>query len=133
MFNYPPEHVRKALSKERLGGTCLINLCAGGETLLARETVNYARELLSEGHYVMIVTNGTVSKRFDEFASFPKELKKHLFFKFSYHYLEFKKEDFLMYSSITLEKSGMQAVLLHLNSLLLMMPFLILMPSSNWQ
>ena len=91
VFNYPPEHVRKALSKERLGGTCLINLCAGGETLLARETVNYARELLSEGHYVMIVTNGTVSKRFDEFASFPKELKKHLFFKFSYHYLEFKK------------------------------------------
>ncbi len=39
----------------------------------------------------MIVTNGTVSKRFDEFASFPKELKKHLFFKFSYNYLEFKK------------------------------------------
>ena len=90
-FRYTPEHVRKALSKERLGGTCLINLCGAGETLLAKEVVEYARAFLEEGHYVMIVTNGTISKRFDDFASFPDHLKKHLFFKFSYHYLEFKK------------------------------------------
>lgn len=90
-FRYSPEHVRKALSKERLGGICLINLCGAGETLLAKEVVEYARAFLEEGHYVMIVTNGTISKRFDDFASFPDNLKKHLFFKFSYHYLEFKK------------------------------------------
>ena len=90
-FKFSPEHVRKALSKERLGGICLINLCGGGETLLSKEIVDYARELLQEGHYVMIVTNGTVSKRFDDFSIFPEELKKRLFFKFSYHYLEFKK------------------------------------------
>lgn len=91
VFKYSPEHVRKALSKERLGGICLINFCGGGETLLPKETVDYVREFLLEGHYVMIVTNGTVSKRFDDFAAFPAELKKHLFFKFSYHYLEFKE------------------------------------------
>ena len=90
-FRYSPEHVRKALSKERLGGVCLINLCGAGETLLAKEVVEYARAFLEEGHYVMIVTNGTISKRFDDFASFPDHLKKHLFFKFSYHYLEFKQ------------------------------------------
>ena len=90
-FRYTPEHVRKALSKERLGGVCLINLCGAGETLLAKEVVEYARAFLEEGHYVMIVTNGTISKRFDDIASFPAHLNKHLFFKFSYHYLEFKQ------------------------------------------
>ena len=90
-FRYSPEHVRKALSKERLGGVCLINLCGAGETLLAKEVVEYARAFLEEGHYVMIVTNGTISKRFDDIASFPAHLNKHLFFKFSYHYLEFKQ------------------------------------------
>lgn len=59
--------------------------------MLAKEVVEYARAFLEEGHYVMIVTNGTISKRFDDFASFPDHLKKHLFFKFSYHYLEFKQ------------------------------------------
>ncbi len=94
-FRYSPEHVRKALSKERLGGVCLINLCGAGETLLAKEVVEYARAFLEEGHYVMIVTNGTISKRFDDIASFPAHLNKHLFFKFSYHYLELKQRGLL--------------------------------------
>lgn len=94
-FKYSPSHVRKALSKERLGGTCLINLCGGGETLLAPQIVEYVRELLEEGHYVMIVTNATISKRFDEIALFPKELLSHLFFKFSYHYMELKKRNLI--------------------------------------
>lgn len=90
-FKYSAEYVRKALSQERLGGTCLINMCAGGETLLAPEVLDYAKALLEEGHYVMIVTNATIDKRFDDIAKFPSELTKHLFFKFSYHYLELKK------------------------------------------
>lgn len=94
-FNYSPQHVRKALSRERLGGTCLINLCGGGETLLPPEIVAYIRALLEEGHYVMVVTNATVSKRFDEIAQFPAELTKRLFFKFSYHYTELKKRNLL--------------------------------------
>ncbi len=94
-FRYSPEYVRKALSKDRLGGTCLLNLCGGGETLLAPMVVDYVQELLKEGHYVMIVTNATVTKRFEEMAKFPKELLSHLFFKFSYHYLELKKKNLL--------------------------------------
>lgn len=94
-FKYSPEHVRKALSKERLGGVCLINFCAGGETLLTPNIVEYVKGLLEEGHYVMIVTNATVSKRFDEFAELSPELTKHLFFKFSYHYLELVKRKLL--------------------------------------
>ena len=94
-FKYSPEHVRKALSRERLGGTCLINLCGGGETLLPPEVPAYAKALLEEGHYVMIVTNGTIDKRFDEIAAFAPELTKRLFFKFSYHYMELKKRNLL--------------------------------------
>lgn len=92
-FIYSPQHVRKALSKERLGGTCLINFCAGGETLLAKEIVDYIKELLLEGHYCMVVTNGTIDQRFDDFSQFPVDLTKHLFFKFSYHYLELREKN----------------------------------------
>lgn len=91
-FKYSPEVVRKALSRERLGGTCLINLCAGGETLLAPQMTDYIRELLEEGHYLTVVTNGTVTKRFDELAQLPPELLKRLFFKFSYHYIQLKEK-----------------------------------------
>lgn len=95
VFTYTPEQVRQALSKERLGGTCLINFCGGGETLLPAEVVGYIRALLEEGHYLMIVTNATVSKRFEDIANFPPELLKRLFFKFSYHYIELKKKNLL--------------------------------------
>ena len=62
-FKHTPQEIRKALSKERLGGTCLFNLCAGGETLLVAEILDVVMELLAEGHYVMIVTNGVLTKR----------------------------------------------------------------------
>lgn len=87
-IGHSPEEIRKALSKKRLGGTCLINICGGGETLLTPQIADVVLALLEEGHYVMVVTNGTVSKVFDKIAQFPKELCKHLTFKFSYHYLE---------------------------------------------
>lgn len=94
-FTYSPSHVRKALSKDRLGGTCLLNFCGNGETLLAPQVVDYVRELLEEGHYVMIVTNATCTKRFEELSAFPKSLLSHLFFKFSYHYMELKSRGLL--------------------------------------
>ncbi|MCD8295938.1 MAG: radical SAM protein [Prevotella sp.] len=94
-FKYSAETVRKALSVERLGGVCLINFCGGGETLLPPEVLGYVKVLLEEGHYVMVVTNATLSKRFDEIASMPPELTKRLFFKFSYHYMELKERKLL--------------------------------------
>lgn len=94
-FNYTPNQLRYALRKDRLGGTCLINMCAGGETLLAPEVTEYARQLLEEGHYVMIVTNGTVTKAFEVMAQWPKHLLERLFFKFSYHYEQLKQRGWL--------------------------------------
>lgn len=90
-FKHTPLEIRKALSKERLGGACLFNLCAGGETLLVEDLLDVVKELLKEGHYVMIVTNGTLTKRFEEISKFDSSLLKKLFFKFSFHYLELTK------------------------------------------
>ena len=90
-FVYDTKYIRKALSLERLGGICLLNICAGGETLISSEIIAVVKELLEEGHYVMIVTNGTLTKRFEEIALLPQRLIKHLIFKFSFHYLELKR------------------------------------------
>ena len=90
-LSHTPATIRKALSVERLGGVCLLNMCAGGETLLSEDILPIVRELLTEGHYVMIVTNGTMTNRFEEVAQWPKDLLSRLFFKFSFHFLEMKR------------------------------------------
>lgn len=84
----PVDVIAKSLSKERLGGTCMFNLCAGGETLLSSDVIPLVKLLLENGHYVMVVTNGTINKRFEEIATLPKDILKHLFIKFSFHYME---------------------------------------------
>lgn len=91
IFKYSPEHIAKCLTKERLGGPCIINMTGGGETLIPPEMPAYIKALLNEGHYLEVVTNGTLTKRFREIATFPKELLLHLEFKFSLHYLEMKR------------------------------------------
>ncbi len=83
--------IKQAFSKEKLGGTCLINMCAGGETLLPDYMTDVIKVILENGHYLMIVTNGTVKKRFEELIKLDEKLKKRLFFKFSFQYLELKR------------------------------------------
>lgn len=82
-----PEEIKKTFAKKRLG-TCLINICAGGETLLGESVLPTVKALLEEGHFVTLVTNGTMTKRFDEIITWDKALLSHLFIKFSFHYLE---------------------------------------------
>ena len=86
-----PENIKKALSKERFGGTLMLNFCATGETLLSKELLPLIKALLDEGHYCMIVTNGTITPKFIEMSKFTEEEKKRLFIKFSFHYLELKR------------------------------------------
>lgn len=89
-FRYPVEHIIKGLSKERLGGSCYINLTAQGETLLYKDIVSLTRGLLEEGHHVEIITNATITKKIDEILDFPDDLLENLFFKCSYHYEQMK-------------------------------------------
>lgn len=95
IFHYSPEIVKKALSVERLGGICHFNVCGEGETLIPKELIDYIKALLENGHYVMIVTNGTLSNRFDDYFGLPQELKERLGFKFSFHYLQLKERNML--------------------------------------
>lgn len=94
-MKYSPEQIGYALRKERLGGVCFINMCGNGETLIPPTIVKYARELLERGHFVALVTNGTLTARFRELSELPPDLLKRLFLKFSYHYLELKRLNLL--------------------------------------
>jgi len=109
-FLYKPKHIGQALSKKRLGGVCHFNICGVGETLIPNEVVAITREILKRGHYVMIVNNGTITRRFNQFSKFPMKLKERLGFKFSFHYLELVKRGMLnvFFDNIDLvKKAGM--------------------------
>lgn len=94
-FPQSPETIGRALSVKRLGGVCLFNLCANGETLLPKEIPAILYQLLDQGHYVELVTNGTIESRFQEIFSFPPELLSRLCFKFSFHFVELKRRNLL--------------------------------------
>ncbi len=94
-FSHSVQHIAKALSKERFRGTCAFNLCGIGETLLHPELVPLAELLLQEGHWVFIVTNGTVQNAMEALFTLPSLLQKRLFVKFSFHYAELRKRNLL--------------------------------------
>lgn len=86
IFKYDTKRIVNALSKKRLGGACLINLTANGETLLYKDLIDVVHGLLDEGHYVEIVTNATVERTINKILEFPLNLQSRVFFKISYHY-----------------------------------------------
>lgn len=88
-FNYSPDCIGRALSKERLQGLSYISICSSGETLLSEEITPIVYNILRQGHFVNITTNGTISSRFKEIAdTLPRNYLKQLHFSFSFHYLE---------------------------------------------
>lgn len=93
LSTHTPKEIRAGLTQKKLGGICFINICARGETLLTENIVELVYELLQEGHYVSIVTNGTVSSVINELLEFPAEIQRRLFFKLSFHYLELNKRN----------------------------------------
>lgn len=94
-FDYTPEHVKHALTQERLGGVCHFNVCGSGETLIPNILVEYIKGILENGHSVMIVTNGTLTDRINQYLELPQELRSRLGFKMSFHYLELKSKNLL--------------------------------------
>ena len=64
-FQYPPAKLAEALNKQRLGGYAIINFCANGETLLTSGNLGYIKAMLQEGHYVMVVSNMTMTKQIE--------------------------------------------------------------------
>lgn len=94
-LKYSPEFIGRAFSAERLGGRCLVNLTGIGETLILPEMPRIIYELLKQGHFLEVVTNATLTKRFDEIVQLPKEYLERLEFKCSFHYSELKEKGLL--------------------------------------
>lgn len=94
-FRYTTEHMLRALSVERMGGTCMFNLCGSGETLLCPDIFEIVSGLLAMGHYVTIVSNCTITNQIVNLTEMPAELKERLFFKASLHYRELKRRGLL--------------------------------------
>lgn len=95
-FAIPVNKIVKSLSVERLSGKCYFNLCAAGETMMHPEIIELVSGLSKEGHYVDIVTNGTLSRKFDELIEkLNDDQRKRVFIKFSFHYLELKNRNMM--------------------------------------
>lgn len=94
-FKYSPEHIGKAFSIERLGGTCYFNFCADGETLLQKDIDKYIYDILRQGHYGEIVTNLTVTPIIEKILNWDRDILRRIEFKCSFHYLELKKRNLL--------------------------------------
>jgi pyruvate-formate lyase-activating enzyme len=94
-FAHSADEIAKALSPQRMGGICMLNVCGAGETLLPPEITDIVYECLQLGNYVTLVTNGTITKRINEIVSLPFDLRERIFFKISFHYLELKRLNIL--------------------------------------
>lgn len=94
-LQYDMDTIKQALNQDRLGGPCMMNLCAVGETLLAPYLFDLTNALLDNGHYITIVTNGSMTKKIKEYCDLEDYKKKRLFFKFSYQFLELKRLNLL--------------------------------------
>lgn len=91
---HPVEYTARCFDPERLGGLCFLNFCAPGETLLYGELIPLVKALCEEGHYCSIVTNGVLSKKFDEIVeTFSAEECFRLFIKFSFHWMQLKEKN----------------------------------------
>lgn len=104
-LRYPLETVLQACSKKRLGGTAFIQIIGDGETLLPKDAVSLICGLLKEGHYVQVVTNGTLQNRIHELVETAEQngLVSHLLLSFSLHFLELEKHNLLEIESYNFE------------------------------
>lgn len=124
-YKYSPEIIGKGLSKERLGGISLISMTAQGETLLSPELPDITREILKQGHFVNITTNGTQSKKFDLLLEATNGYHNHIHISFSFHYLELKKRNLIdtFFSNIKKVQAAGCSILLQINLVDAYIPF----------
>ena len=87
-LDYSPEIIGKALTQKRLGGVCYFSICGAGETFVPDYLIEIVYELLKNGHYVNITTNGTLTKKMKRLETIPEEWRNRLQIAFSFHYLE---------------------------------------------
>jgi hypothetical protein len=102
------EVLAKAFSVKRMGGVCLFNLCAAGETLLWEQLPQLAGLLLKLGHYVAIATNCIPTKQLQQLLDAAQGNEYRLFIKCSLQYIELKHRGLIdkFFDNIDLVKSA---------------------------
>ena len=93
VFCFSPEHIGKALTQKRLGGVSFISMTASGETFIAPEIPDISREILKQGHFINITTNGTLSLQIAHFLQETEGFHDHIHISFSLHYVELLKRN----------------------------------------
>lgn len=116
-FKYSPEHIKKALSKERLGGVCYFSICGAGETFVPKETLQIVKALLEEGHYVNVTNNGTFTNRLKEITTWNSDLRRRLHLSFSLHYNELIKHNILnvIFDNVRMMRDAGCSILVQIN------------------
>ena len=116
-FLYSPEHIGKALSQKRLGGVSLISMTASGETFLTKELPFVALEILKQGHFINITTNGTLTSQIEHFLKVTSGFHDHIHISFSCHYVELKKHGLvdIFYENINRVRNAGCSILYQIN------------------
>ncbi|MDD3729449.1 MAG: radical SAM protein [Endomicrobiaceae bacterium] len=95
VMKYSPEQIGLAMNKMRWGGTCYFSICGAGETILQKDIEEIVFNILKNGHYVNITTNGTITNQLNKILDKSLSFINHLHFSFSFHYLELLDKNLL--------------------------------------
>jgi len=116
-WKYSPEQIGAALNRERWGGTCYFSICGAGETTLQTGLEDVVFQILKQGHFVNITTNGTVRKRLEAIVESSSQYIDHLHFAFSFHYLELKQRGLMdtFFENVNYVKAAGASILVQIN------------------
>ena len=116
-LKYSPERIGEALNKKRLGGICYFSICGAGETTLQIGLEDIVYNILKQGHYINITTNGTITQRLEDILKKAEKYANHLHFAFSLHYLELKRLNLLetFFDNVNMVKQKGASILIQLN------------------
>lgn len=87
-LKYSPSQIGKALNLDRLGGVCYFSICGSGETTMQPELDEIVYNILAQGHYVNITTNGSYKAGIKKILEKVGQYAERMHFAFSFHYLE---------------------------------------------
>lgn len=116
-MKYSPEQIGLATTKERWGGCCYFSICGAGETTLQKNIDEIAYNILKNGHYVNITTNGTITKQIEKILNTCKDYVNHLHFCFSFHYIELLKKNLVdvFFKNFKLIKESGSSIIVQFN------------------
>lgn len=117
VFERSPEYIGKSLSVDRLGGISYISICGAGETLMVPELPEVVKNILLQGHFVNITTNGTLTKCISAMLQATEGMHERLHFAISMHYVELIKHNLVdtFFENIKLIKESGCSFVLQIN------------------